>query len=215
MSVDLIASLPLGGINIGLAGSLTAIVPLLAQFDLMLTGSFGLGALQADLALQFNAAISLQANLSLQISNPFASLMAQLQAILQIQAGIKLTISLGLPAVSVTLSASLSASASISAALALRLGGIGLLIKLALSVKIPVVSLMAQFTAALQAGPVVLLSTGFRGSPVALAQVGSDFQALASAGVGGLNPTDQVYGVFLLTASPSASASMSAILLTS
>jgi hypothetical protein len=214
MSVDLIGTFPLGAINVGLDGSITAIVPLLAQFDLMLTGSFGLGALSADLSLQLNAAISLQATLSLQISNPFASLKLQLQAILQIQAGISATLALGLPAVSVQLSASISASAAISASLGIKLGGISLLIKAALAVKLPVVNLVASITAALSAGPFELLSIGFSSADT-LASAGSEFNAMCATGFGGIAPTDQVYGVIMLTKSPSASVALSAIIKTS
>ena len=49
--LTVIGALPLGAINVALDGSITAIVPLLAQFDLMLTGSFGLGTLGASLSL--------------------------------------------------------------------------------------------------------------------------------------------------------------------
>ena len=214
MSVDVIGTFPLGTINVGLDGSITAVVPLLAQFDLMLTGSFGLGSLSADLSMQLNAAISLQASLGLQVSNPFASLKAQLSAILQIQAGIQATLALGLPAVSVQLASSLSASAAISSALALRLGGINLLIKAALAVKLPVVNFVSSISAALTAGPFELLSIGFSSADT-LASAGSQFNALCSAGFGGIAPGDQVYGVVMLTKSPSASLALASIIKTS
>lgn len=212
MSTVLVGSYPLGAINVGLSGVVTAVVPLLAQVDLMLTGAFGLGSLLADLSAQLNAALTAQIQLSLQVSNPFAALEAQLQAILQIQAGIAATLALGLPSISLTLTASLSASVAISATLALRVGGLQALISLALSIKLPLISLLASLN--LSAGPFVLLSVGFA-APSTLASSITEYSGLVSGGVGGILPGDQVYGIIMLTKSPSASVALSAILKTS
>jgi hypothetical protein len=218
VSTVVVGSLPLGGINIGLNGAVSLVVPLLVQFDLMLMGQFGLGSLLVDLSAQLNAAINLQLSFGISISNPFASLKLQLTAIAQIQASIQaalsLGLSIGLPAISVSLSASLSAAASISATLALKLGGINFLIKAALAIKLPVVDLMASLTANLSAGPCVLLSIGFDNATT-LAESGNQYQALTAANLGGINPGEQVWGVIMLTKVPSASIAMSAIIKTS
>jgi hypothetical protein len=91
-------------VNIAAAASIGFVDPLLAQLDLMLFGQFGLGSLQADLTLQFNAAISASAQLNLQVSNPFLPLQAVIAAILQLQAAIEFLLASGLPTVSLQLS---------------------------------------------------------------------------------------------------------------
>jgi hypothetical protein len=212
VSVQVIGSYPLGTINVGLNGTVALAAPLLAQFDLMLTGSFGLGALAADLAMQLNAALSMQISLSLKVINPFDSLMAQLSAILQIQASIAATIALGLPAMSASLSLSLSASAAIVATLGIKVGGLNLLIRAALAVKLPLVSLLGSFN--LSAGPFELLAIGYD-APTTLAASGAQYAALAAGGFGGILPGDQVFGVIMLTKSPSASVALSTIIRTS
>lgn len=212
MSVVLIGSFPLGAINVSLSGAVTLVLPLLAQFDLLLTGSFGLGSLLADLSLQLNAALNVQVTLGLSISNPFASLLAQLNAILQIQAGIQASLSLGLPVVSLTISANISAAASISATLALKLGGIQALIDLSLRIKLPVINFLANLD--LSAGPLVLLSIGYASGSTLLSS-GAEYNALCGANLGGINPGDPVFGVIILTKSPSAALALSATLKTS
>lgn len=211
MSVVLVGSYPLGDINVAASGAVVALAPLLVEVDLMLTGSFGLGSLLVDLSAQLNAALAAQVSLSLQVSNPFASLKAQLAALLQIQASIQATLSLGLPAVSVTIGANIAAAAAISATLTARVGGIRALIEAALAVKIPVVNLLGQLTAALSVGPVELLSFGFD-APNSLADVGAGLSSRFAAGLPGVAPGDNVQGVVLLTKSPSAAAAMSFLL---
>lgn len=209
-----IGSLSLLDINLALAGSLAIIDPLLAAFDLTLTGQFGLGALQADLTLSFNASLSAQVQLGLQISDPLASLMASLQAIAQLTAGLEAAIALGLPTISADISASISANAALTAVLGLQLGGISALIELGLSVKIPVVNLIADITAALSAGPVILLSFGFPGNEP-LASVGAQCSAMFSSGLTGIGPGDAVAGIMLVTKVPSAKIGISFLMKTS
>jgi hypothetical protein len=217
MSVAYIGEFPLGAINVGLTAQIGLLVPLLAQFDLMLTGSFGLGALAADLSAQLSAAIGVQAQVTLQISDPFAALEALIAAFVQIQAQVSLILTLGLPNIAAQLAATLSASLSISAGLSLNVSGVGLLIEAALAVKLPAINLLAELQEALTAGPFVLLAVGYD-SFTTLEDSGFDYQALTTGPIGSptaIYPTDQVYGVMILTKSPSASASLSAILLTS
>lgn len=213
MSTVVVLTAPIGPINVGLNGAVTAIVPLLAQFDLMLTGSFGLGSLLADLSAQFNAALSLQVQLS--VGDPFTQLKALLQAVIAIQASIQASLSLGL-GISLSFSVQISASASITAALALRLGGLHLLIQAALAIKLPVVALLASFN--LTAGPVVLVTVGFNSpsfwGPPPFGTTEAEFAALAAGPIGSpaINVGDQVWGVMMLTRVPAASVALRGII---
>ncbi len=201
MSVVLVDEVTLGEV---LPGIVLIIPPLLAQFDLTLTGQFGLGALLADISAQLNAAISVQVNI-LQISNPFAAIQAQLQALLMVQASLTAALALGLPSVS----ASFTASLSVNPELGLQIGGIQLLIQAGLAIKIPIIDLLAS----LSVGPVDILTIGFTGTDT-LASSGAGYAALASTGIGTLLPTDQVFGVIILTKVPAASVVMQAVFLT-
>lgn len=212
MSVTVVGSFGLGEINVAAGTSVALMAPLLAQFDLALTGGFGLGALQADIAGQFNAAISAQVSLGLQVSNPIAALQDALQAAIQVQASIAATLALGLPVVSADIGAQISASASISAALGAKMGGIQALISGALAVKLPAANFLGGLAGNLAAGPVVLLSFS---SPDTLGSVGAQIDSLFGAGITGILPADPVYGVLLVTKAPSAWAAMQATLRTS
>lgn len=207
MSTVLVGSYSLGGINVALNGAVVLMVPLLTQVDLMLMGPFGLGALQADLSAQLNAALAAQAQLKIQVLNPLEALRYQLQAMLQVQAGISASLSLGLPAFSVTVSASFA----LAGVLALKLGGIRLLIQLVLRLKLPLVNLLGGLN--LSAGPFALLSVGFA-APSTLLSSTSEYTSLVSGGVGGILPTDQVYGVMILTKSPAASVALAGVIRT-
>lgn len=213
--VSEVGSFALLDINVAGAAAIALFNPMAAQFDLALTGAFGLGSLQADLSAQFNAALSLQVELGLQISNPLAGFQASLSAIGALAAGLQAALSLGLPTISAELNFGLSAAAAVSAELSAKLGGISALIELALEVKIPAVNFFAEFQANLSAGPIVLLSFGFDGSsgfdPEVLSNVGGQFQALCSAGLTGVAPGDAVAGIILLTKAPSAGAAISAM----
>jgi hypothetical protein len=212
VSVGLVGSYTLGGINVAANTSVVLMAPALAQLDLALTGSFGLGALQADIAAQFEAAMSNQVALAVQLTNPFEALQQALQAAIAIQASITATIALGLPAVSAEVGVSISASAAISVSLAARLGGIKALIEAALSVKLPAVNFLGDLAGNLSVGPVVLLSFHAPGDTLSL--VGAELDALFAAGIGGISPHQQVYGVVLVTGAPSAWAAMQATLRT-
>lgn len=209
-----VGSFTLLEINVALAGAVPLINALLAAFELTINGQFGLGALQVDLNLQFQAALNVQVSFGLQISNPLAGLQASLQLIGSLVAGIQASISLGLPTISAQISADISASVALTGALGIKLGGLGALIQLALQVKIPVVNLIADFTANLAAGPVVLLSFGFPSNEL-LADVGAQCASLFSAGLGGIAPGDAVAGIMLVTKVPSAKVGLSFLMMTS
>jgi hypothetical protein len=200
-------------INTGLGAAIGFVNPLNAQLDAML--AFALGPFQADLLAQFNASVALQATLSLQISDPLAALRAALQALFQLQAALQA--SLSLPPLTLSVQGSLSASLSLSAALQLKLGLIDALIKAALRVKIPLMQLVGQLNAALNAGPAYLLSfDGLTASPqVTMASLGDQIRATMSADIVDpasvappLHPGDPVAGILLLM---NASATFSAL----
>lgn len=208
MSLTVVGSFPLGAINIAAAGSVGITAPVLGQFDALLFGSFGLGGLQSDVALQLNGALQAQLQLGLSIANPLKTIQDTLTGLAGIAAS--LTAALALPIPSVQLTASLSASAAISATLAAKLGGIQALMAAAINVKLPAVDFIASLAANLAAGPVVVASWGYIGPTTTLAQAGVDINAAFSTGLGGLVPGDTVYGVLLVTKSVSASAALAA-----
>lgn len=213
MSVAVVGSFGLAEINVAANTSVVLMAPALAQLDLALTGGFGLGAVQADIAAQFDAAVSAQVSLGLQVSNPVAALQEALQAAIQVQASIAATLSLGVPVASAEIGVEISASAAISAALGARIGGIQALISAALAVKLPAANFLGQLAGNLAAGPVVLLS--FSAPTDTLGAVGAQIDALFGAGITGIGAGDRVYGVVLVTKAPSAWAAMQATLRTS
>lgn len=206
-----IGSFSLGEVNIGLMAALGFLSPLALQLDLFISGQFGLGALMADLQAQFNAAVSASLNIGLQLSDPFAAVRALLMAVVSLQASIQLAIAFGLPTVSFQLSAQLSAVLALSASLQLKLGGIKLLIKAGLDIKIPLLKFIADLRATLSAGPVHLLTA--TGST--LAQTGGQVSGAFGAGLGPqdpINPGDQVSVLMIVTKDPAVFAALGAIM---
>jgi hypothetical protein len=203
MSVEFISELSLGAL---MPGIVLLIPPLLSGFDLVLTGSFGLGALLSDLSLQLTAALSIQVQIGIEISNPFAAIQAQLQALIQVGASLQAALALGLPSIAVTFSASLTANAAVSAALGLQIGGIQALIKASLALKIPIVALLAS----LEVGPADLFTVGFVGSDI-VSDIGPGLNAAILSPGCTLSPVAPVYGIILLTQAPSVQASMGVV----
>jgi len=199
MAVEDLGSYTLGGINIGLSVGIGLINPLLLQFDLFLTGQFGLGPFMADVQAQFNAAIAAVFQLSIGLINPLAAIQALLAAAVQLIAALNMALSfpLALP----TISAQLSVVVALSAALGLKLGGIQAMLSVGLAVKIPVVRFVGQVAGALSAGPAHLLS--FTGQT--LAASGAGIAAEFAAGLGPddpLYPFDLVDGIIIVTKDP-------------
>jgi hypothetical protein len=201
VTVTVLQTGTLGNINVGLAAMLPLLNPMLAQFDANLFGAFGLGSLLAGLQAQYSAALAAQLNLSLQISDPRAPLLLAIQAAYQIQAS--LSAALALP--SISLSANLTASLSLIASLQFQLGGIKAAIALSLKLKIPLIALMGQLQAALDAGPFgAWYMTG------ECSTVAGELKSLMQSGIGDpplpapIAPTDTVWGVLLLTKAPAA-----------
>lgn len=205
-----IGSFPLLPLFPSVAATLSLIDPLLAAFDLMINGPFGLLTILGDLSLEVQAALDLQLNAALAVSDPLAQLEASLQAIVQLTAGLQAAISLGLP----TLSIELNVDLGLVAALELELGGLQALIDLALQVEIPLINFIADLVLNLNAGPVVLLSFGFPDNEL-LSVVGAECAALFAAGVDTIAPTDPVAGIMIVTKVPSAQVGLSFMMMTS
>lgn len=206
MALNIIGTLPLGSINLTAGAVVNILPPMLASFDAALFGSLGLGAMEADLSFQFNAA--LQATIAL--SNPFDAIAASLIALVQVQANLAAMLSLGLPAINLNASVNISANVGLMAVLAAKLGGLQALISAALSVKLPVIDLLAQLNIGASC---VLASFGFAGVDT-LASAGASINSYFSTGFEGILPGDQVYGVIILTKSPSASVALSGMIRT-
>lgn len=194
----------LGEFNVGLTAAIAFLNPLSAQLDLLL--SLGLGPYQADLAVQFNVALSASATLSLQISNPLASLQLAISALAQLQAA--LTAALSLPTVSLSLSAELSASMALSAALALKLGGLQLLIAAAIEIKIAALKFSADLALSLSLPGFA----GFTFQGEAMNTTGGQINALFSAGFPDFAPGTTVWGIVLMVKDESLFNAMSAII---
>lgn len=196
-------------INVGAAGALLVLNPLLAQIDLTLFGSLGIGALTLDLQAQLNANISLMSGISLGISDP-------LEGFLALQAALK--VALSLPSISVEANLQLSAMASFSAVLAAQIGGLEVAIQAALAVKIPAMRFAASLAAGLNVGPLFVLS--FENQT--LASVGSSLAAQFNNGLvypaippysESIGFNEPVYGMVIVTKDISAWAGLSATML--
>lgn len=208
MSLTVVGSYPLGSINLAASGAVGVLAPVLSQLDALLFGPIGLGSLQSELSAQLNGALQSQLALSASIADPLSIIRNTLANVASIQAS--LTAALSLPVPSSNLGLQLSASASVSAALAVKVGGLQNLLSAAINAKVPAADFIAALAANLSAGPVVVASWGYATSPGSLHQAGLDINAAFTTGVGGILPTDTVYGVLLVTKQPSASAAIAA-----
>lgn len=209
MTVELVTSATLGELNVGLAGAVGFLNPLSAQIDALL--ALGIGPFEADLALQFNAALAAQATISLQIGNPLAALQAAISALAQLQAALQLALTL--PPVQLSLSAELTASAALAATLSAKLGSLSILVQAALGIKIPAVQLAAELSASLSAGPVFLHQ--FTGDTLSgtMNDIGSFSSGMSDPGnpSNDITPGEQVSGFLFTTKNPTAFVSMQAI----
>jgi hypothetical protein len=212
--IEEVAGGTLGEVNIAAAAAVALLNPLTAQLDAMLL--VGLGAYQADLAVQLSAQLALSASLSLSIGDPLSALRLAIAAVAQLQAA--LTLALSLPPIQLSVNAQISTSVALAAALQLKLGLIKGLIQAALQVKIPAVKASAEFAASLSAGPVVALSFDGIADNTSLAAIGGN---IASKFAGGLDvdgttigPGDPVSGVILVTRGASVYAALGALITT-
>lgn len=215
MSTGVIGSFSLLDLNVAAAGSLAVFAPVLSQLDLSLNGTFGLGALQADISAQFNAALEASVSLNVEVSNPLANFQSTLQGLGQLQASIQAALVLGLPTVSAELSAGLAAQTAITAALGAKIGGIAALIEASLSAKLAALNFIGDLEASLSAGPVFLLAINGDGLATAGASIGTSFAGGLVDGGNNIAPGDTVYGLVLVTKSPSAWAAIQATMKTS
>jgi hypothetical protein len=201
----------IGSINVGLFAAVGLLGPLLAQIDLMLYGSIGIGALHADFSLQLSAALQASLDIGLNLSNPFIGFSLALSAIATLQAQIALALS-GQISFSLDASLQLSANASFSAALSARLGGLELVIQAAIALKIPAIEFLARLN--LSAGPLLVASWEDMRLDQAAAQFQFDAANGMSYGPTTINAFDMTYGVVIFTKSPVAWASLRAVLVT-
>lgn len=201
----------LGNINIGAAGALSVLNPLLLQLDLSLFGSLGIGDLSASLALQLQAALALQLDIGLGLTGLGFSIDAVLTAIASLQASLLAGITLP----SLDLSLSLGASLALSASIAAQIGGLQVLIEAAIALKIPATTLAGQLEAALGAGPVFVVAWDNIPLSAAGSGISSDFTTGLTLGPNNIAPGDISYGVLLVTKAPTAFAGMQVLLLTS
>ena len=211
MTFHVVGSFPLGGIHTAANASAVILGPVLGELDLLLFGQFGLGPLSADTFLQFNAAATANIQLALQLSNPFDVIQRTLAAMAQVQASLSAAASLSLP--NLQIAGLAAANAALQASFGVKLGGIQAQIAAALAIKAPAVDFLAQLSANLALGPVVVGSWGFANPPTSLTITGSEISAAFSSGLPGIAPGEAVYGVLLVTKVPSASAGISATLL--
>ncbi len=213
MPVVDVGSYTIGEINIGLAAGLGLLNPLLLQFDLFLTGQFGLGPFLSDVQVQFAGAISAVQSLGLNLSDPLQAIRALMAAFISLQAALSVALSFGMPTVALQITAQISAVAALSASLGLKLGGIKALIAGGLAVKTPALRFATKMAATLAAGPVHLVT--FRGNT--LAGSGLELAAQFAVGLGPadpLHPGDFVDGILLVTKDPIVFQALAAILRT-
>jgi hypothetical protein len=166
-----------------------------------------------DLANQLAAAKQASVSLGLNLTNPITALKQQLLSIARVQAGIASTLAFGLPPVSASLSAKIGGANALAGLLASKLATLKNLLDQALAKKLEAVSFFGGLSGNLGVGGTVLITIGYTGVDT-LASAGSQINALCSAGVGGIHPGDTVYGVLLLTSSPSAAAALASIMKT-
>jgi hypothetical protein len=209
---DAYRAITLAEFNVGAAAAVAFLNPLCAQIDALL--ALGLGPFQATLAAQFNAALAAQAQLALTVNlGAAAQLAAAIAALVQLQVALSVSLSLGIPPISIGLSAELSATVALGAALKIQLGGLQLLIKAALAVKIPAIQAAAMLNASLPVGPFFAISF----SNVQLQNVSSWLSSeVLSGGLSAdsqvLLPTDPTYGVLVFGKNPSFQAQFGAII---
>lgn len=178
----------LGELNVGATAAVAILVPLIAQFDLLLTGS--LGPLKAELVAQLQAA--LQASASIQV--PTFSLAIAIQAALQTILALKAQLAAGIPIPTIALDASLSAVA----ALKLKLQGLELALEAALAIKLQALNAVAGLEAALNFGPVALYgATGQAMAAAALQMSSNDY-----AGQVGIQDSDTVDFLLIISKTP-------------
>jgi hypothetical protein len=207
MAVGTPKSGTLGAFNVGLATSVATLVPLGAQVDALIAA--GIGPFQEDLSARLNAAVSASATLSVAVGNPFAGIQSVLMSLSGIQQALQLA--LQYPTPTLQYSEQLSTLMALSGTLAAELGALQQVIQQSNQIKTAALRGAADLSAGVNAGPAFFFD--FNGS---LGAVGGE---LASLCVGGLidgtntiTPTQQVYGIVLLSSVPSVQTALSAII---
>jgi hypothetical protein len=204
-TIDEIVTGNLLSINEGLGLAVGVLNPLAAQLDLSL--SIGLSPLKSNISAALEAALGFNAALNIAFTDPFANIRAALEALIQLQASLSLALSLP-PLALPEISLEIGFTAELIASLSLQLGGLDLAIDAALAIKIPAVRLAADLNAALSAGPAVLLAFDGISDPTNMQTIGNLIATKFSSPVGAfpdtIDPTDDIAGIMIITAAPSA-----------
>lgn len=174
--------------HIGAAAAASAILPLLAQMQLML--GF-IGGLKADVVAQFHAAVAFQ----ISFVDPVAAIKNAITAALRVVAGLQASLQLGIPPLGVQVSASIN----LAAALQVRLSLINAAIDIALGVRLTGLNFLGQLTGALNAGPIV----GYAWNSQSMLALQGEIAGYNFA-ADGFGPLTPVSGVMILTGAPSA-----------
>ena len=222
MALANIKSGTLGAFNVGLATGVAgmsagaaAVVPLGAQVDALIAS--GLGPFQADMSAQLNAALAASADLSVSVSNPYAGIQAVLASLANIQQALTAALSLP-PEPVIQYSTQLSTLMALSGTLSAQLGALQQAISQATNIKTAtlrqatdLVTEAGALSASMSAGPAFFFD--FSGP---LGGVGAEIGSLFAGGlVDGSNviaPSQQVYGVVLLSSVPSVQTALNAII---
>lgn len=205
---------PLGSINLSASASLGVLTPLLAQVDFSLFGSFGVGAIKSDLQAQLSASLKASADISLGLVNPIVGFQRALAGILVAQAQLTAALAGGFPVLSVDVVTQISVLASFAGALSTKISALEAMTQAGIQAKAPAVGLVNKLQTALSAGPVFLASwTGDTLANVG-ASIAADFGAGLTQGLNNIAPSDTVYGILLVTKSPTAWAAISSTMLT-
>lgn len=204
----------LGGINLSSSASLSALTPLVQQVDFALFGSLGVGAIKADLQVQLEASLKASADISIGLLNPLVGFQRALAGIALLQAQLLAALAGGIPVVSIEVTTQLAAMAAFASLVTAKIGALEAITEAGIQAKIPAVDLITKLQAALAAGPVFLLSWDGTTLSSTGASIAADFSTGLIEGLNTITPGETVYGILLVTKSPTAWAAISSTMLT-
>ena len=167
----------LGQINVGLSAAMALMVPVPPAINLMLTGQFGLVPMSMDFKAQLNAALSVGINW-----NPMITIKGALDMVAALQANL-------IPQISI--------NASAIGDISLKLGGIQLLIDMAMKLNMPIMDFLGSGGIGGQLTLPGIAYVAWKGTPGELSQVSDTIRGLLQAG-----PTQEVYCIALAATDP-------------
>jgi hypothetical protein len=206
---------PYGAVSTSLSAAVSSLTILLTQIDFALLGSFGVGAIKDNLQAQLSAAQSFSVDLLANMVNPVASYQSVLVSLQQLQATILAALATGTtPMVSLQVTQSVSASIQLSTQLKAQISALDAIIQGGINAKAPATKIVSKVQGALSSGPIFVISW----DNITLSDAGSklfaDFSSGLASGLATIGAADQVYGVLLVTKSPTAWAALQATMLT-